>query len=705
MQLKATSIHRTTCLIAFLALVIVFQPLSLSQTPFWQQTNGPYYLPFNIIVGGGQQPLYAVASSTVGGGIYMSTDKGNSWRKIDSSIVTYHVRSMSLNSNGYIFIATDAYAYRSTDEGEHWTTLYLNSWCNSIAVHTNDELFAGAGGVFRSTDNGDNWIPAGISLSEVYSVYSAGGSSLLAVAGSGLQRTTDNGATWTQTAITNPAAYSFAKDGTGVLFVAMRDSGIYRSTDSGATWTQVNVGLKSLDVRSIAVTPGGLLIAGIFGGGMYSSVNEGEEWTENIADIDSPFFNVVHVETDSVFFAGTTSGIYSSPDAGNHWHRVTVGTASSLAEVYALNISPTGTSLAGAYGGVYSSTNKGLGWTQLGTTYVLAIARAKNGDLFAGTGSYGVLHSSNDGRTWLQTGLIDSTIRSIVIDAEGRIYAGGTSLMQSTDNGATWSALGIRNETIYGMAVTKNDAILVATDYDGLYRSTDHGATWTLVSVVWEVSHAVGMNANGDIYAEVEDYFGGKRSVYRSTDEGTTWTVCGVLNGSVQCFAFNASGNIFAGTDSSGIFRSMDNGSSWSTFNSGLTSERVFALAVDDGSFLYAGTAKGVFITSAPTTNIATYNAGTLCTFLLSQNYPNPFNPSTAIRYSLASLSKVKLIIYNVLGQVVSTMVDEEQSAGYHNVRWTAKVSSGIYIYRIEAAAINDPAKRFVDTKKMLLLR
>jgi len=94
-----------------------------------------------------------------------------------------------------------------------------------------------------------------------------------------------------------------------------------------------------------------------------------------------------------------------------------------------------------------------------------------------------------------------------------------------------------------------------------------------------------------------------------------------------------------------------------------------------------------------------------LCTFLLSQNYPNPFNPSTAIRYSLASLSKVKLIIYNVLGQVVSTMVDEEQSAGYHNVRWTAKVSSGIYIYRIEAAAINDPAKRFVDTKKMLLLR
>ncbi len=90
--------------------------------------------------------------------------------------------------------------------------------------------------------------------------------------------------------------------------------------------------------------------------------------------------------------------------------------------------------------------------------------------------------------------------------------------------------------------------------------------------------------------------------------------------------------------------------------------------------------------------------------FVLEQNYPNPFNPSTTIRYSLEGKTKVRLRIYNVLGQVVSTLVDDEEIAGTHTILWNGtssfgvNVSTGIYFYRIEAG-------NFVQTKKMILLK
>lgn len=90
--------------------------------------------------------------------------------------------------------------------------------------------------------------------------------------------------------------------------------------------------------------------------------------------------------------------------------------------------------------------------------------------------------------------------------------------------------------------------------------------------------------------------------------------------------------------------------------------------------------------------------------FSLSQNYPNPFNPTTSIKYAISENARVTLTIYNVLGQVVRTLVNAEQESGYYTVRWDGtndfggKVSSGIYIYRISAGS-------FTSTVKMNLLK
>ncbi|HPN35795.1 MAG TPA: T9SS type A sorting domain-containing protein, partial [bacterium] len=77
--------------------------------------------------------------------------------------------------------------------------------------------------------------------------------------------------------------------------------------------------------------------------------------------------------------------------------------------------------------------------------------------------------------------------------------------------------------------------------------------------------------------------------------------------------------------------------------------------------------------------------------FSIAQNYPNPFNPSTVIAYNLAKPAEVKLMVYNLLGNRVATLVNSRQTAGSYKVTWNAMddwgrpVSAGIYFYRIEA--------------------
>ena len=85
--------------------------------------------------------------------------------------------------------------------------------------------------------------------------------------------------------------------------------------------------------------------------------------------------------------------------------------------------------------------------------------------------------------------------------------------------------------------------------------------------------------------------------------------------------------------------------------------------------------------------------------FYLSQNYPNPFNPSTKIKYSIPQYGFVTLKVYDILGRVIATLVNEEKRAGNYEVNFHANnLSSGIYFYRIEAGG-------FTDTKKFILLR
>lgn len=107
-------------------------------------------------------------------------------------------------------------------------------------------------------------------------------------------------------------------------------------------------------------------------------------------------------------------------------------------------------------------------------------------------------------------------------------------------------------------------------------------------------------------------------------------------------------------------------------------------------------------------------NRSFLIDYFLSQNYPNPFNPVTKISYALPGEATVEIKVYNILGQLITTLVNEQKPAGYYEVEFNAAdLPSGVYLYRIQAVPgsrqAGDPStgsgQIYVQTRKMLLLK
>jgi poly(3-hydroxybutyrate) depolymerase len=116
---------------------------------------------------------------------------------------------------------------------------------------------------------------------------------------------------------------------------------------------------------------------------------------------------------------------------------------------------------------------------------------------------------------------------------------------------------------------------------------------------------------------------------------------------------------------------------------------------VDNLRLKYPGTTTGVEQTAAVPAR-----------FRLEQNYPNPFNPTTTIAYDLPGASRVSLIIYNMLGQEVKTLVSGFEPAGRKSVTFDAhEMASGVYIYRLIATDQSVSSRLFTDVRKMLLIK
>ncbi|MEK9137368.1 MAG: T9SS type A sorting domain-containing protein, partial [Bacteroidota bacterium] len=117
-----------------------------------------------------------------------------------------------------------------------------------------------------------------------------------------------------------------------------------------------------------------------------------------------------------------------------------------------------------------------------------------------------------------------------------------------------------------------------------------------------------------------------------------------------------------------------------------------------------------------PTVGVEATGTQSPAAFALHQNFPNPFNPSTEIRFDVPLQSHVTLSVFNLLGQEVARLVDEDRSSGAYNQRWDASAfASGVYFYRLSAVPVarrdlvprerDGQAGDFTASRKLLILR
>jgi hypothetical protein len=314
------------------------------------------------------------------------------------------------------------------------------------------------------------------------------------------------------------------------------------------------------------------------------------------------------------------------------------------------------------------------------------------------------------GITWAalpDTGLPDEPWCLTVSDTA--LFAGDEyGVYISTDGGTKWSAIdsGIVD---YVMSITTvGNHVIVGTEYDGIYVWSNNEANWTKDTTgipydsTWsEYARISNLVTNGENIYGTASLETSPCGIIVSTNSGVSWKTVntGLTDSNVTALVTSGSA-LFAGTKTGGVFLSTNDGVSWSSVSQGLIDKEVISIVASRIN-LFAGTGSGVWRRPLSEMITAVKESGRTIPsrFLLSQNYPNPFNPSTTIRYSVPGKSFVTLSVYDVLGQLVKTLVSNEKNRGSYEASFGgSSLPSGTYFYTLRAGS-------YAQTKKMVLLK
>lgn len=713
----------------FLVQCLIALQLS-GQTISWQPTNGPY---------GGNIRVFAVAPSgtMIAGpdevrGFFVSRDRGASWSPIVTGATYKIAAGATVSTSGTILLVEGSDVYRSTDDGSSWSKVSSMVNTGRVVFTSNGTTFFacripgfGSAEILRSTDNGATWIPAQSGLPTSAGLYALvtnqNGHVFAGSTFNGVYRSTDNGSSWTQinsglTAFGSTMVLSIVASTNSTLFIGT-SAGIYRSTNNGDSWSSSNSGIPSgISASALGVAPNGTIVAAMSDGSIYRSTTSGNGWTK-VGNPPGPggFWNVAFLQTGELFATTDQRGVFRSTDDGTTWQAANSGLRGFV--ITSLGIAPDGSILAGTHRGtIYRSTDNGTTWSlgdgsyfQAGKTFMVH----SSGTIYTAGGGT-VLRSTNNGISWSALPSTGSFLgpnvfaagagSGVVINNLGTLFGSvyGLGLYQSTNGGTSWNKVSaVTDPYIHSLIMHTNGSIFLGAG--GVWRSTDGGTTWSKLTALPNVNtYTIAGRTDGSIFVGTLG-----SGVFRSTNNGESWTA--VSNGipttgnnivnNISSIAFNSSG-IYLATQS-GVYRSTNNGDSWTTVNSGLPSSPAelicYSIVSKPSGELFVATADGRVYRTGALTAVAHQETVVPSTFSLSQNYPNPFNPSTTIAFDIPSAGVVSLTVFDLLGRQVTTLVNDHLQPGQYQTTWNATgMPSGVYLYRLQAGG-------FVQTRKLIL--
>lgn len=348
------------------------------------------------------------------------------------------------------------------------------------------------------------------------------------------------------------------------------------------------------------------------------------------------------------------------------WTKLNDGMA--VGYIWDLAVDASGDIFAATERGVYASFDDGVTWTLQGleNADVRALVVDTHGDLYAGTWGLGVFKSFDKGKNWIEVnnGLTIKAVHALALNGSGEVYAGtyGEGVLKYDDNAQTWVNLNMGYPYVWSLAINDNDLIVAGTYGSGVYVSENDGAAWVKQDIPAKYVYGIETNDNGGIYITSWDagvYAVIGAQLAKAADDELPWNSLGMNGFSASSVVLNSDGtHIYVGTANGTVFK------------------------------------KEVFITSVNDETNAVPQE-----FKLEQNYPNPFNPSTTIEFSIQQPGRYQIRVYDILGQLVSTLIDRDYSAGYYKVTFDARnLASGIYVYQLTGNNVN-------LVKKMMLIK
>jgi len=394
--------------------------------------------------------------------------------------------------------------------------------------------------------------------------------------------------------------------------------------------------------------------------------------------------NNIFFSKDSIVFAVTTNGLFRSRDNGKSWE--TTG-ATSLTFIQ------------------FGITTKG---TLLHTNYPYTFER-----------------STDDGDSWstvnvppFQNEYTAYTADSLKVFA-GQ-YRGQSGCIVSYDDGINWTNVGnglpwyISNHEKYYQVFTflLKENLIFAGTWDGIYKADTTNYLWQATPCGEYITNLL-LHPNGELigFSPVTN------KLYRSNDNGITWNDVPIPMGvGYRGTTITEQGYLLCGiryNDNNaqrGMYISYNKGTNWLKINQGLPVQRprISTVKCDSQNFIWIGSDSGIYRSTEPIlTNIILEFEDSPLNFKLHQNYPNPFNPVTTIKYQIPKLSFITIKIYDVLGNEIATIVNEEKPAGSYEVEFDGDgLTSGIYFFRLQAGSPSaGSGQSFVETKKMVLLK
>jgi uncharacterized protein (TIGR03437 family) len=572
----------------------------------WMQSAGPAAWPVTVLLVKGEA-LFAG-----GAGLWRMNQTGGIWNPANRGLPAIAQVTALAALGATLFTGTRLDGlYRSTDNGDNWARVRNGLPASSFfgvsgfaAIGSTLFLCSQGEGVYRSTDGGENWtaVNNGLLTSRYVNALTAGGDHLLAATEQGIYRSADNGANWTKLGNGAPAFYTAALAVAGPNIIAQATTGLYRSADNGATWTRGINGLPANSDIATFLAKGEAIYAGLFAGGVYRSNDGGANWLAANNGLPDVTINALAAD-ETGFVAATSAGVFRSGAVAPDWRELPSGIVQSRIRSFAADGARV---FVGTASGLFISNNNGLGWKAVGQSLprLLIPGVAVSGNhLFAAVRDEfitktGIYRSSDNGATWTKTnnGLPRDTFIRALAAAGNNLYAGvdRSGVYRSTDNGESWKAV---NAGFLASTLTRSFSVIGSSLYActeaGLYASTNNGDNWTAVRGGLASGPVLSVAAHGNSLVAVTLSNG----LYRSTDNGATWSEYNGTGFSTRLptatTGFLAIGSeLLASVNGGGVYSSTDNGANWATMNAGLNNRLVQHLFVNNGR-LFAGTDGG----------------------------------------------------------------------------------------------------------------